>query len=245
MRNKKPVFLTAQWQNLAMLNYEVDPQILLPYLPPFTQLDSFNNKTLVSVVGFMFNNTKVFRLKWPLHVNFEEVNLRFYVKHFDGISWKRGVVFISEIVPSPIISFFANSLYHEHYSFTRMRNDLRFKNEDLHVSYEWKHKQKWNKIHVVADASLTPITRGSEEEFIFEHYWGYNKYNNRTTVEYEVEHVTWQIHKVKNWSIDCDVAGLYGQQFVPFLKAGPSSVFLAKGSDVVIRKPTFIKKATG
>ena len=196
MRNKKPVFLTAQWQNLAMLNYEVDPQILLPYLPPFTQLDSFNNKTLVSVVGFMFNNTKVFRLKWPLHVNFEEVNLR-------------------------------------------------FKNEDLHVSYEWKHKQKWNKIHVVADASLTPITRGSEEEFIFEHYWGYNKYNNRTTVEYEVEHVTWQIHKVKNWSIDNDVAGLYGQQFVPFLKAEPSSVFLAKGSDVVIRKPTFIKKATG
>src|SRR6476660_6735915 len=99
MQTPRPVFLKARWQNLLMVNFEVDPKILLPHLPAYTELDSFNNKTLVSVVGFMFNDTKVFGLRWPYHTNFEEVNLRFYVKHLDGHTWKRGVVFISEIVP--------------------------------------------------------------------------------------------------------------------------------------------------
>jgi uncharacterized protein YqjF (DUF2071 family) len=243
MNTKKPVFLTAQWQNLAMINYEVDPAILLPHLPPYTELDTFNNKTLVSVVGFMFNGTKVFGFRWPFHINFEEVNLRFYVKHFDGATCKRGVVFFSEIVPSPIIAFFANKLYREHYAAKPMRHLNFLQDNELSVSYEWKHNRKWNLIKLVADASLSAIVPGSEEEFIFEHYWGYNKYNDTTTIEYEVEHVTWQIHKVVDWQLECDIANLYGQQFVSYLKAKPSSVFLAKGSDVIIRKPTFLKKS--
>ena len=243
MQNRKPVFLTARWQNLAMINYVVDPAVLQRYLPPYTQLDTFNNKTLVSVVGFMFNDTKVFGLRWPFHINFEEVNLRFYVKHFDGIAWKRGVVFVSEIVPSPVISFFANTLYHEHYSAKKMSHQTILQNGELAISYKWRHNHKWNQIEMTADASLTEIKAGSEEEFIFEHYWGYNKYNSFTTIEYEVEHVTWQIHKVINWQLDCDVAGLYGQELASYLQAQPTSVFLAKGSDVIIRKPSFIKSA--
>ena len=244
MESKKPVFLTAKWQHLAMINYEVDPAILLPHLPPYTELDTFNNKTLVSAVGFMFNDTKVFGFRWPFHINFEEVNLRFYVKHFDGSAWKRGVVFFSEIVPSPIIAFFANALYREHYAAKKMRHQNLLQNDKLNISYEWKHHHKWNSMKLVAEASLSDILRGSEEEFIFEHYWGYNKYNNTTTIEYEVEHITWQTHKVFDWQLDCDIASLYGQEFVPYLQSKPSSVFLAKGSDVVIRKPTFLKKSS-
>src|SRR6476661_9647332 len=120
MQTSRPVFLKARWQNLLMVNFEVDPNILLPHLPPYTELDTFNNKTLVSVVGFMFNDTTVFGLQWPCHTNFEEVNLRFYVKHFNGETWKRGVVFVSEIVPSPVIALIANKLYHEHYAAKRM-----------------------------------------------------------------------------------------------------------------------------
>ncbi|MCW3107974.1 MAG: hypothetical protein JWQ09_2480, partial [Segetibacter sp.] len=124
MQATKPVFLKARWENLIMINYEVDAQILLPHLPPFTTVDTFNTKTLVSVVGFMFNDTKVFGLRWPCHTNFEEVNLRFYVKHSDGSAWKRGVVFVSEIVPTPIIAITANKLYHEHYSAKPMKHTL-------------------------------------------------------------------------------------------------------------------------
>lgn len=224
-----------------MINYEVDPQILLPHLPPATVLDVFEDKTLVSVVGFMFNDTKVFGLNWPFHTNFEEVNLRFYVKHYDGHSWKRGVVFVSEIVPKPIISFTANLLYHEHYSAKPMMHAMSVKKDEIILTYKWKHRKKWNSIEATADASLSDIKHGSEEEFIFEHYWGYNKYNTHTTIEYGVEHAMWQVHKVQEWKLDCDVAAVYGKAFVPWLSAEPSSVFLAKGSEVIIRKPVFIK----
>jgi len=226
-----------------MINYEVDPIILLPHLPPATELDTFNGKTLVSVVGFMFNDTKIFGLRWPFHTSFEEVNLRFYVKHFDGTSWKRGVVFFSEIVPRPIIATIANVLYRENYSFKPMMHAVSVAKDEIILTYKWKHRKKWNSIEVTADASLSDIRHGSEEEFIFEHYWGYNKYDQTTTIQYGVEHEMWQVHQVKEWKLHCDIASLYGAAFVPYLSADPSSVFLAKGSEVIIRKPVYIKKA--
>lgn len=242
METKARVFLKAKWQHLAMINFVVDPAILIPHLPFATELDFYNNKTLVSVVGFMFNDTRVFGFRWPFHTNFEEVNLRFYVRHFDGKKWKRGVVFFSEIVPRRIIATMANVLYREHYLTKRMKHVISLDNDQIDLSYKWKHARRWNSIDVTADNSLSDIISGSEEEFIFEHYWGYNKYDSSTTIEYGVEHDMWQVHKVNKWKLDCDVESLYGREFVPYLSVEPSSVFLAKGSDVVIRRPRFIRK---
>ena len=225
-----------------MVNYEIDPGLLIPYLPNAVELDNYHGKTLVSLVGFLFKQTKVFGVKWPLHTNFEEVNLRFYVKHFDGNKWKRGVVFISEIVPSPIIAIMANKLYREPYSAKPMSHDIKVNGDEMAATYNWKHKSKWNSLTVTADTLLHDIKPESEEHFIFEHYWGYNKYNDKTTIEYGVEHETWQVNKVKSWKLDSDIAGLYGNAFVSALSIPPSSVFLAKGSDVLIRKPIFIRK---
>jgi hypothetical protein len=123
-----------------------------------------------------------------------------------------------------------------------MRHTTTVTTDETFLSYQWKHLDKWNKLEVTAENDLHDIKPGSEEEFIFEHYWGYNKYNATTTIEYGVEHTTWQVQLVKDWKLDCDVASLYGKEFVPFLSAEPTSVFLAKGSEVVIRKPVFIKK---
>lgn len=242
MQSDQKIFLKARWQNLAMINYEVDPTVLLPYLPPHTELDFFNGKALVSVVGFQFNHTRVLGIQWPFHTNFEEVNLRFYVKHFDGQMYKRGVVFISEIVPRFLISTMANVLYNEHYACMSMKHEISLNDQKLTVRYEWKNKQQWNKMEVEAGSAPNPIKGGSEEEFILEHYWGYSQYDKNTTIEYGVEHERWQVYKVENWSLNCDVEGLYGKNFVPFLSKAPSSVYLAKGSDVIIRKPRFIKK---
>ncbi|MFK8102402.1 MAG: DUF2071 domain-containing protein, partial [Saprospiraceae bacterium] len=85
-------FLTAEWRKLAMANYAVSEEVLQPYLPAHTVLDQWNGVCYVSLIGFLFVNTKVLRLKIPRHVNFEEVNLRFYVRHKDGDDWNRGVV---------------------------------------------------------------------------------------------------------------------------------------------------------
>jgi uncharacterized protein YqjF (DUF2071 family) len=244
---QKKIFLSATWQYLAMLNYEVDAAVLQPHLPPYTTLDLYNGKALVSVVGFLFNDTKVLGVSWPWHTNFEEVNLRFYVRYFDGKNWKRGTVFISEIVPKTAIATAANLLYNEHYSTAKMFHRIQEQNYQLLVVYHWKKRnQQWNCITVQAGTDLQEIETGSEAEFILEHYYGYNGLNKNTTIEYAVEHPRWQVYPVTSYLLQADIANLYGTSFVPFIDGViPHSVFLARGSAVIVRRPLKIKAAAG
>ncbi len=102
-------FLTAQWKNLVMLNYEIEPSVLFPYLPKGTELDLWNNNCYISLVGFMFLNTRVRGLSIPFYRNFEEFNLRFYVRFKDKNEWKRGG-FCKRDYPKRMISFIANTM---------------------------------------------------------------------------------------------------------------------------------------
>jgi len=130
-------FLTAEWNDLAIINYEIYPKIVKNYIPIGTELDLWNNKCYISLIGFMFEDVKIVGLKIPFHTNFEEVNLRFYVKRLENGIWKRGVVFIKEIVPKHAISIVANTLYKEHYQTLKMRNS-RIENENSKIfKYEW------------------------------------------------------------------------------------------------------------
>ena len=237
---EKAIFLTAQWEYLVMLNYPVPPEILIPYLPKGTELDLFQGKALVSVVGFLFNNTKVFGIRWPFHTNFEEVNLRFYVKRFNGKEWKRGVAFISEIVPKHMIAWMANTLYNEHYSRMPMKHQAHLENDFVQLNYEWQNKLQWNSLKVKALNRPSPIEAYSAEEFIFEHYWGYNQLNKNTLIEYGVEHPSWEVYPVTYYELNADIARLYGTEFVPYLLKEPHSIMLARGSSLTIRKPSFV-----
>ncbi|TWJ02502.1 hypothetical protein JN11_01475 [Mucilaginibacter frigoritolerans] len=232
---EKSRFLKAQWKNLLMLNYEVDPEILKPYLPAGTVLDTWQGKTLMSMVGFMFLDTHVLGIKWPFHVNFEEVNLRFYVKYFDGKLWKRGAVFVSEIVPKSIIAFIANNLYQEKYTALPMRHSIKLLEDNTEFIYEWKLKGIWNKLGATVSNQFEDIKPGSPEEFIFEHYWGYNQISKVKTTEYQVEHLSWQIAEVKDYVFEADIKTLYGDAFVPYLTVKPYSAFFANGSDISVR----------
>jgi len=226
-----------------MFNYEVDPGILDPYLPAYTEIDLYEGKVLVSLVGFMFNDTRVFGIRWPMHTNFEEVNLRFYIRYNDGYQNKRGVSFISEIVPSRVISTLANKLFNECYSSASMQHKLISDDTSLQISYQWKLRGRgWNIMKVECHNNPTVILPGSAEEFILEHYFGYSKMNASTTIEYAVEHPVWQVYPVSDYSLNCDIAGLYGSAFVPFIDGvRPHSVMVAKGSDVIVRWGALIK----
>jgi hypothetical protein len=230
-------FLTAAWKNLIMANYIVDEAMLKPFVPHNTELDFFNGNSYVSLVGFMFANTKLMGVKIPYHVNFTEVNLRFYVKYNDNGQWKRGTVFISEIVPKPAISFIANTVYGEKYRTRKMNHFLHDTNTEMSLGYHWKHLNKFNKIEAVVDNSPLEMTPGSEAEFITEHYWGYSKYNDNTTFEYNVQHPAWKIFPMKSYLVDCDFAANYGAGFSALDRLEPNSVFVAAGSGVsVLRK---------
>lgn len=228
-------FLKAEWKNLALFNYEVDAKILEKYIPSGTEIDLWNNKCYVSLVGFMFRNTKVLGLKVPFHINFEEVNLRFYVKRFENGEWKRGVVFIKEIVPKKAITFIANTLYQEHYETQKMRHEI-IENENTNTFvYQWKNKENWNTIQLETQKHPTEIVTNSEAEFITEHYFGYTKIDDEITFEYKVQHPRWKQFKVIDHKIDIDFQENYGNDFEFLETTIPNSIFLAEGSAIEVK----------
>ncbi len=234
-------FLSAHWQNLALINYEIDAQVLEKYIPVGTELDSWNNKNYVSLVGFMFKETRILGLRIPFHIDFEEVNLRFYVKRFENGHWKRGVVFIKEIVPKKAITIIANSLYHEHYETQKMSHKITENVNTKTFNYQWKTGDKWNSISLETKKEYKEIELNSEAEFITEHYFGYTKYNDNVTFEYEVKHPRWEQLQVTNYNLDVDFKRNYGADFEVLQNAKPISVFLAKGSNVTVENKKTIR----
>ena len=233
-------FLKAQWQNLVMANYEVDEKLLQPYLPNGVFIDDFDGKTLVSLVGFMFKNTKLFHVPIPFFGTFEEVNLRFYVKRIEDNEAKRGVVFINETVPFKPVAWLANKLYQENYIAIPTKNKIEIEPEHKRILYSWKMKNKWNHIKVKASIDSKPMLSDSIEEFIFEHYYGYTKYNQQSQ-EYKVNHPSWKTNNITNYTIDCDFELMYGNEFEFLNHTKPHSVLLAEGSAVSIdwKRKTF------
>jgi uncharacterized protein YqjF (DUF2071 family) len=229
-------FLTARWRYLAMLNYEVPPEILAPLVPAGTELDSWQGKTFASMVGFLFLDTRVRGIVIPGHRDFEEVNLRFYVRRKAEDGWRRGVVFVKEIVPRYAIASTARLFYGEKYVALPMRHSITGDptRGGLYVMYGWRFQGRWNGIGAVVGGSPQEAAPGSEEEFITEHYWGYSSLRGGGCVEYQVEHPRWRVWKLLRPVLDCDVAALYGPQFAEPLAGEPSSAFLADGSEVAV-----------
>jgi uncharacterized protein YqjF (DUF2071 family) len=188
----KKAFLSAEWRFLFMLNYEIDPAVLAPLVPPGTELDSFNGITCVSVVGFQFLATRVFGAAFPFHRDFEEVNLRFYVRRRSGNEWRRGVVFVRELVPRAIIAWVARTVYHEPYLAVPMRHKIAQDAHGVECRYEWKRAGRWESLAARAVGEAVLADEASEEAFITEHYWGYTSHHGATT-EYGVEHPKWRV----------------------------------------------------
>ncbi len=231
-------FLTAEWCHLAMLNYEIEPALVRPHVPRGTELDAWNGKALVSMVGFLFLDTRVLGLPIPFHRNFEEVNLRFYVRRRGPEGWRRGVVFLKEIVPRQAIATVARWLYNERYVALPMRHTLSPAHAESapRVEYAWRHRGRWNRLVAQTTGELQVITPGSEEEFITEHYWGYTAQRDGGCLEYQVEHPPWRVRQVRDSVLDCDAAELYGSEFASVLGGRPSSAFVAEGSAVIVRR---------
>ena len=216
-----------------MLNYAVDPKILEPMVPPGTELDFDNGQTFLSVVGFLFLNTRLLGLPIPLHRDFEEVNLRFYVRKKSADTWRRGVVFVRELVPKRAIATIARVFYGEPYLALPMSHDIEHKDGKLKVEYSWKRGRKSESIKITASGEPQIIPAGTHAEFITEHYWGYTSVRGGCS-EYRVEHPRWKVWTADSFELSADVTTLYGEQFVEPLNAKPHSAFIADGSPIQV-----------
>ena len=231
-------FLTAEWRHLAMLNFTADPSALSPFIPAGTELDNWNDKTFVSLVGFLFLNTRLLGVPIPFHRNFEEVNLRFYVRRKAENEWRRGVVFIREFVPRRAVALVANVLYNENYAVRRMTSDIQLPCESNSnrgsVNYSWSRRGECHSLQLDFIGDPSPVAPDSEEEFITEHYWGCTRQRDGGTAEYRVDHPKWRVWRATAVRLDCDALRCYSPPFGEILGAAASSAFVADGSPVAV-----------
>jgi uncharacterized protein YqjF (DUF2071 family) len=231
-------FLRAAWRHLLMLNYEIDPAVLVPLVPRGTQLDAWNGQAVVSLVGFLFLDARVLGVPVPFHRNFEEINLRFYVRRQLAGESRRGVVFVREIVPKRAVALVARRLYNENYVAFPMdsRVELPGSSNQMrgHVEYAWRDSASRNSLRATFRGEPAAPADGSEEQFITEHYWGYVVQRDGSTVEYQVAHPPWRVWPADDAGLGGDVPSAYGPQFLPALRAKPRSAFVADGSAVTV-----------
>jgi uncharacterized protein YqjF (DUF2071 family) len=223
-----------------MLNFAVEPSVLQPFVPEGTTLDRWQGVTFVSLVGFLFANTRLLGVPIPGHRTFEEVNLRFYVRRTVTDEVRRGVTFIRELVPRRAIATTARAIYNEPYRAVPMRHRFGVTRPDgvpEEIEYGWRSRGAWTSLNVVTSGTGRTVAPEGQEEFITEHYWGYTRQKNGSTVEYRVEHPRWRVWGVEAPRISGDLKAVYGPAFAAVLSRSPSSAFLADGSAVTVYAP--------
>ena len=231
-------FLTADWRYLAMLNFEADRSVLAPYLPRGTELDDRDGRHYLSLVAFLFLDTHVLGLPALFHQNFEEVNLRFYVRRRVGSEWRSGVVFIREMVPLFLVAETARITYNEPYRTVPMKHTIVKTNGEMQaVEYIFGAGREQCRLALHVDGPLTEMDTGSEEEFLSQRGWGYTRQRNGGTVEYSVEHARWRAWSGARHELEGPLETFYDQPLPAILSGAPKSAFIADGSAVTVHMP--------
>jgi uncharacterized protein YqjF (DUF2071 family) len=241
-------FLRAQWGNLAIMNFEIDRRALLPLVPEGTELDPWRGSTLVSLVGFEFLDARLWDLPVPWHRKFVEVNLRFYVRRSTPQGWRRGVVFVKELVARRAVAWTARWFYGENFARAEIRHRIVASSGPQpavrSARYDWTYRGKPFRIAIVTDDAFHLPLPASEAEFVVEHYWAYSGGSGKPTREYRVEHPPWRICVANRAQISGDVASLYGQPFVEALSGRPTSAMLVEGSAVSVFRGAMLPSAS-
>jgi uncharacterized protein YqjF (DUF2071 family) len=215
-----------------MLNYAVDPALLQPYVPAGTELDHFEGRTYMSLIGFLFNRSRLLGIPAPFHQQFEEVNVRFYVQR----AGRRGAVFIRELVPKRLVAAIARWAFNESYSRVPMSHKVEADARGLVTSaeYVWGAGPDRCRMYLETDGAPYLPAEGSASQFITEHYWGYAAQRDGGCVEYEVQHPQWRVWNAKHVSFAGNAEAFYGKELAQVLMRDPDSAFLAEGSAVTV-----------
>jgi uncharacterized protein len=230
MRTIRRPFLTARWSNLAILTYELSPPLLEPHLPAGLRLDTRDGRAFASLVAFDFVDTRVWGVTWPGARHFPEINLRFYVT--DGT--RRGVVFVRELVPKPLVSWLARALYHEPYLVAPIESRVEEGASEVVAERQLLWQGRRHRLEVIGHKPATRPPEDSKEHFFKEHHWGFGRSRRGLTLVYEVRHPVWTVYPVRSWNLDFDWTAVYGPAWRPLAEEKPVSVMLAAGSPVAV-----------
>lgn len=225
-------FLTAPWRNLVILTYAVDPARIIDLVPAGTTLDWWHSQAFVSLLAFQFLDTRILGTPVPFHQDFEEVNLRFYVRRSTDEGVRLGVVFIRELVPRPFVGGMARLLYREPYQVVPMRSKVS-PGPPPDVEYQWNVENHRCTVAAAGDGAGSEPEPGSLVEFLTVRHWGYNGERGKDTLEYHVAHPRWNVWHAENVHVDYNPETLCGLDLAPQLDK-PISALVADGSAVTI-----------
>jgi uncharacterized protein YqjF (DUF2071 family) len=223
----------------VLLNYACPRALLEPLVPAGTRIDPWQGETLVSLVGFLFADTRVLGIPVPFHRTFEEVNLRYYVRRevADGTP-RRAVVFVRELVPRAAVAAVARWAYEEPYLSVPMSHAIDVDaDRGGTVQYRWRFEGLRFDLSASVTGPAVETPRGSDAEFITEHYWGCTRQRDGSTIEYEVEHPRWRTWSATDSAFEGPAERLYGPAFGRVLAQPPRSAFVALGSPVTVYRP--------
>jgi uncharacterized protein YqjF (DUF2071 family) len=241
-------FLRAEWRDLAILNFEIEPVVLDTLVPRGLELDSWQGRHYISLIGFRFVNTRVLGVPIPFYRDFDEVNCRFYVRRRAAEGWRHGVVFIKELVPCRLVALAARALYNEPYVALPMRHRFEHGEADgvqvRSLTYAWTLRGRENRVSLTSPTILSPTREGSDAAFFAERYWGYAVQRTGAVLEYHVERPRWSVAAASEAQLACDVAAVYGDRFVEPLGVPPASAFFAAGSEVTLSRGVALAIAT-
>ena len=230
---KKPAtaFLTAEWLHVLGVTYAVDAARLEPHLPRGAQIDSLEGSPRVSIVAFHFRRTRLRGIPIPLHVNFGEINLRFYVRLHD----RRAVVFLREFVSRPAISVIAKLTYNAPYRTVRMRDEVLGPDEQGLIGVRHRFgRGLGNRLEAWADPEPVAPAEDSAGYWLTHHDLGVGRDRSGRARSYEVDHPVWALHEVRSLDVEVDFEALYGPEWGFLAEAEPSHVTLAEGAAVSI-----------
>jgi uncharacterized protein len=220
------------------LNYAVPSALVDAWLPAGTEHDLLSDgRAAVSLVGFRFLDTRMLGLPIPLHRNFDEVNLRLYVRRRTANGWRRGVVFVRELVPRPAIAWTARALYNEPYRAVKMAHDIALDSTGAGtLAYRWRQAGAWHEIGATLAGEGQAIDPDSDVGFITEHYAGYTRQRDGSTIEYLVDHPRWRWWSARSHHCHVDIGAVYGAAWAEVLH-DPYLVFACDGAPVTVSAP--------
>lgn len=226
MKNSN-IFMTGNWENLIMSTYQVNSDLLKPYLPKDTEIDLYKGKALVSIVAFTFSEVCFFGIKIPCHQKFGQINFRFYVK--SKIDDKKGVVFIKEFAPKPLIALTAKLFYNEPYKYKKINYGIFKSNKTIKITYQYKS------IKLTAHSSINTIKQKQNtlEHFVVDRYIAFIKNRKGKTLQYKINHKPWRLMKSANISVNNDILDMMPSKFK---NAKHVSSFFVDGSNVTVEK---------
>jgi uncharacterized protein len=189
----KPWVMKQTWYDLLFAHWEIDPELIKPFIPKNLMLDTYKGKAWIAVVPFRMSGIRLRNMpQIPFTSKFPEINVRTYVTY----QGKPGVYFLSLDASNYLAVKVANSFFYLPYFLSEMvvsseGDSIYYQSNRSRSKEEFRFKGKYQPISDVFHAEC-----GSLEYWLTERYCLYTEKHNRL-YRGEIHHKPWDLQEAK------------------------------------------------